>query len=792
MLAYYLRLSIIRLRKNPAFTMLNILGLCIGFAAFFILYLHVKNEDSYDKHFNDHANIYRVVSTPGHINNEWSDAWARSLGFIKDESRKFPEVEMACRFSHSKAEILEIDGKQFEQGDVLSVDQEFLEMFSVESINGNLKDLQKPNIAFISERFATKYFENKNPIGENISIDRMGEYQVAGIVKNTAPKSHFNYELLLSQKGSLEDRYKRLNDRKTHWVYSYLKLKNNANPTDVADKIRTWYNQSSYKDKPGPREYSFRLLKMTDIHLKSNHRFEMKESNSKININLFTIIAFVILAVTLINFISLLTIDLLKRSKEFGLKQTVGARKKQLISQFVVEVFIFCFISIAASILAIEMIKGSISQFYDIEFSIFYTEPFIYQSILFILILCSGMSALSIRFFILKEDSTDQMIKSSILRKGKRILQPLIIFQISIVIILFASTLLVNKQISFILDKPLGFEKENIVVLRIKDFSKDPHVFADELKKKSHIESVGFTLQHFGYPTQTIPLEGLGIEGTSEMSLANYDFLKTMNLQFVSSRINPAKDTIEGMVINEHLYKRLMEKHKSMHELELYLAGKPLEENQIRFNIVGVVKDFNYSSTHQEIGDYMFILGESSRWARFTHIRIAAGNTRTAMEEIRAEWNKFYPHQKMQYFFMDDKVNQQYKSEYILRKILLSFSLAGLLIGIMGISALAFFTAQLRTKEIGIRKANGAKTNQIVQMLNRDFTIWVLVAFLIASPISWYAMNQWLQNFAYKTALSWWIFASAGIIALGIALLTVSWQSWRAARRNPVESLRYE
>jgi putative ABC transport system permease protein len=146
----------------------------------------------------------------------------------------------------------------------------------------------------------------------------------------------------------------------------------------------------------------------------------------------------------------------------------------------------------------------------------------------------------------------------------------------------------------------------------------------------------------------------------------------------------------------------------------------------------------------------------------------------------------------MQYFFMDDKVNQQYKSEYILRKILLSFSLAGLLIGIMGISALAFFTAQLRTKEIGIRKANGAKTNQIVQMLNRDFTIWVLVAFLIASPISWYAMNQWLQNFAYKTALSWWIFALAGVIALGIALLTVSWQSWRAARRNPVESLRYE
>lgn len=299
-------------------------------------------------------------------------------------------------------------------------------------------------------------------------------------------------------------------------------------------------------------------------------------------------------------------------------------------------------------------------------------------------------------------------------------------------------------------------------------------------------------MQYFGYPTQTFSLEEFNIEGTTEMSIVNYEFLKTMNIQFIHNFINPLKDTIEGMVINRHLYNKLMVEHKSLENLEVHLASRPLQEDQRRFSIVGVVEDFNYSSAHDQIGNYIFWLGESRNRARFIHVRLSPENTKKALNVILEEWKKYYSNQKMDYFFMDDKIAQQYKSEDILKRILMSFSILGIIIGILGVSALSFFISEQRTKEIGIRKVNGAKTHEIITMLNKNFLKWVAMAFVLACPIAWYAMHKWLENFAYKTELSWWIFALAGLIAMGITLLTVSFQSWKAASRNPVESLRYE
>jgi len=375
---------------------------------------------------------------------------------------------------------------------------------------------------------------------------------------------------------------------------------------------------------------------------------------------------------------------------------------------------------------------------------------------------------------------------------GKRLLQALMTFQILIVIILLASTILVNKQINYLLEQPLGFTKSNVLVVTQKDFSKDPYVFARELVKKTQIQSVGFIRQYFGYPTQTIPLGGFGINGTAEMSFCNIDFLETMKIQLLHDKINRSKDTITGFIVNNHLYKRLMEKHQSLENLNAYRSGIPLEENQNRLDIIGVVEDFNYNSAHQMIGDYVFLVSGSRSIARFTHIRITPGNTREAMACIQEEWKKHYPNQKMDYFFMDDKIEQQYKAENILKRILSSFSLLGVVIGIIGISTLSYFISNQRTKEIGIRKANGAKSMEIIKMLNGNFLKWLIISFLIACPIAWYFMNKWLQNFAYKTAISWWIFALAGSIVFFIVLLSVSLQSWSAARKNPIESLRYE
>ncbi|WP_164977447.1 ABC transporter permease [Ancylomarina salipaludis] len=794
MLWYHLKLSVLRLIKNRVFSVTNILGLSFGIASFFVLFIHVQNERSYDRDIKDYEQIYRVISSPSHID----DAWARSLGFIKEAAMQFPEVENATQFSHSKLETIKIHDQSVSQNDVLSVDTNFMSIFCVESLLGDLSEIVKPNVAFISERFAKKYFKSENPIGQYLEIESLqlekgaGRYEIVGIIRNTPLKTHINYEILLSQKGSLGERYASLGTRKIQWVYNYLKLKQGVSPTIITDKILTHFNNSSLRQTRGPKDYKFNLLSLSDIHLKSDCRFELKESRTKININLFTIIAFVILLVSLINFVSLITVNLFKRSKEFGLKSSIGAHKKHLLYQVFLEVLLLCSVSIVISLLGIELIKPFINQFYEIQFDIFYDESIIYWSILIILLFSGLISVLFVRFFILKNNSTSETIKGLRSLTGKRLLQPLMIFQITIVIVLISATLLVNKQIDYLLDKPLGFNTHNIVVLRLKDFSKDPNIFANELRKKSQIESIGFTRQYFGYPTQTFSLDGFGIEGNAEMSFADYDFFKTMGIHFVHNFVNPSRDTIEGMVINNHLYKRLIDKHKTLENLNSYRSDIPLEADQRRVDIIGVVDDFNYSSAHNPIGDYIFLLGESRYNARFIHVRISPQNIKTGMKCIQDEWSKHYPKEKLEYFFMDDKIAQQYQSENILRKILMSFSILGILIGIIGISALSYFISEQRTKEIGIRKVNGAQTHEIITMLNRDFGWWVFIAFIISCPLAWYAMDKWLENFAYKTELSWWIFVLSGLIAMGIALLTVSFQSWRAATRNPVESLRYE
>ncbi len=794
MLMYNLSLAIRRIFKNTSFSGVNIFGLAIGISSFLILFLYVSNEKSFDKHFSDYQNIYRVITVPGGT----GEPWARSLGIVFPATEQIPEIEEATQFSHCATGIIKIDKNSFSQNDIMSVDKNFIHMFEVQGIAGDLSEINKPNVAFITEDFAKKHFKSQNPIGKSIDVEalqytrNLGKYEIRGIVKNTHPKTHFKYEILLSQTGALAERYASLPSRKIQWVYNYVKLNSNTSPEKVAGKILAYYNNSELKETQGPKDYSFSLVPIKDIHLNSDYRFELKESSSKINIGLFIIISLVILIVSLLNFVNLTIARLIKRSKELGLKKSVGAGKIQLIFQVLAEVFLLCLISIFLSIIFIEAVNPAVNKLFDIDFRIYFTEPVIYASILGVLISCLGITALFTSFFLFGKSSTITLLSEKSNFSGNLILKSLLVGQMVIVMILLAGTFMVNKQMNFINKKSLGFYKENILVLTLKDFSKDPAVFAEELRKQSQVASVGFTTQHFGYPAQSFNLESFGIEGTAEFVFANYDYLKTMNIVLKKDWIKPTNDTIRGMVINEHLYKRILEKYGSMEALKAYTDAQPLEPGQVRINIIGVTNDFNYSSMHEPIGDFAFWLDESRNRARFIHIKLNKGNLTDAVGTVRKIWNSYYQGQEFNYFFIDEKINEQYKAETILSRILFTFSVLAILISVIGISALTLYISQQRTKEIGIRKVNGAKVSEILAMLNKDIVKWVAIAFIIAGPLAYYGMNKWLESFAYKTTLSWWIFVLTGSLTLGIALLTVSWQSWRAATRNPVDALRYE
>nr|WP_321353985.1 FtsX-like permease family protein [uncultured Draconibacterium sp.] len=795
---YSFKITIRRLVKDKAFSAINIFGLVIGIVSFLVLFIHVSNEKSFDKHFEGHENIYRVAST---FDGREGALWARSLGIIHTASAEIPEIELATQFSHCDVGTIKINENAVRQNDIMSVDEAFIKMFNVETILGDLSEITKPKVVFISEDFAKKYFGNTNPIGKTIDVEalqfayNLGDYEIRGVVKNTHPKSHLKYELLLSQKGGmLEDMYAKAAIRKLYWAYNYFKLRNGVAPNLVADKVKAFYDDSSLKSYGGINECNFELFPIDAIHLNSDFRYELRESSSKINIGLFVSISFVILVVSLLNFANLSIAKLIKRSKELGLKKSIGANHFQILKQVLVETFIICGIAIGISLLAIHLATPVVNQLFEIEFDIYYNEPVVYLSILAVMLVCLGLTAFFVFMFLVVRKTTVDILAERNNFSGNYLLKSLLVVQVSIVIILISGTFLVNKQINFILNKPLGFEKENVVVVCPKDIrstSKDPAIFTNDLKRQSSVISVGMKAQSFGITEEpALDNYAMGMEGSMEMVLVNYDYLKTMNIRLIKDWINPDVDTIRGMVINNHLYKSVLQRHGSMEALEAYQKAQFEPLGLKAMKILGVTEDFNYNSAHKPIGDFAFILDESLNRARYIHVRL--NNLHNGMDAVKRTWERHYPGQEMIYYFLDDRLAQQYKAETILSRILYVFSGLAIFISIIGISALAFFISQQRTKEIGVRKVNGANVSEILALLNKGFIKWVVIAFVIACPVACYAMNKWLENFAYKTELSWWIFALAGVLALGIALLTVSWQSWKAATRNPVEALRYE
>lgn len=377
MIWHNLKYIIRRILNEKTFYGITIFGLVVGIFSFLVLFVYVANEKSFDKHFDDYSDIYRVISTPEGMEDT---PWARSLGIINKATTTIPEIVETTQFSYCQLGTIKINEKSFRQKDIMSVDSSFIKLFSVESKIGNLSEISNPNTAFISEDFAKKYFKDENPIGKYIDVEALqyfrdlGLYEIRGVVKNTNPKTHFNYNILLSQKGALNERYTSLPDRKVQWVYNYVKLKNDAIPKQVADKLLSYFNESSLKQSRGPKDYNFSLIPLADIHLKSNYRFELQESSSKINIELFIIISLVILLVSLLNFINLTVAKLIKHTKELGLKRSFGASKTQLISQILFEVLILCIVSIVVSLFFIEFAKPTINQYFEIDFHIYYSE----------------------------------------------------------------------------------------------------------------------------------------------------------------------------------------------------------------------------------------------------------------------------------------------------------------------------------------------------------------------------------------------------------------------------------
>tara|TARA_R110002074_G_scaffold197610_1_gene364672 strand:- start:22059 stop:24470 length:2412 start_codon:yes stop_codon:yes gene_type:complete len=796
----YIKIAWRNLIKNKGYSIINIGGLAIGMACFLMIALFINNELSYDTYHKNADNIYRVVHHSGSedIDDQWIWGNAPVGPALKAD---FSEVIEKVQFSGRSDVLLEYNENSFQESNCFYVDATVFDVFSWPLISGNPETaLEAPYSIVLTESTAKKYFGNEDPMGK--TVDGVGGrandglYTVTGVMKDVPPNSHFSFDVLLSMSSFYQTRPSIFESWGYVDFYTYFLVNDNFNLEAFQTKMPSFLKKRLPEES---QEYyydvSFEPLK--DAYLNSTAARQPGITGSLSNIYIFAIIGLFILIIASINFMNLATARSMERAKEVGVRKAIGADKKGLIFQFMGESLIMVFLSAIIGLLIVSVCLPWMENITGKEFTI--DNIFNINTLLlyFGTALITGLLSGSYPAFVLSNFKPVSVLKGLVSSspQGVNLRKGLVIFQFSLSIALIASTVIVYFQLGFMLDKNLGFDREQQLVI---DFNYDSAIRENLETIKNEfltLPEVSSASASRTVPGAHFPAAGTNIE-SNEGEMINYtpflyevdvDFIPHYKLEMVAgraySRDFPA-DTISSMVINESAVKEFGYANPEN------ILGKKFEQWGKSGTIIGVVKDFNYLSLHEKVAPLTLRYEPGS--SRFISLRIKSKNVAAAIKKIENKWAELAPHRPFLYSFLDDSFNEQYIADFRFKELFTLFSFLAILIACLGLFGLATYSAMLRTKEIGIRKVLGAEVASIVTLLSKDFIKLVLISILIATPFAWYAMNKWLNVYAYKIDISWWIFALAGIIALSVAILTVSYHAIRSARANPIKSLRTE
>ena len=775
-----IKISFRNLLKNKSTSIVNLLGLTIALTSSVFIFMWVYNEVTFDRFQKNYKNIYLVAS-------EWKYADGKSdfimetptplSPYIKDN---FPEVAQSTRFAKQfGGRYLKSGEKKFlEQG--LAIEPSFFDVFTVDFKSGSPKIFQEnPNSIIISQRLADKFFGNQDPVNQTITFFVNSEntklYEICGVYKNIPDNSSIQFDFLIPVT---------INPADNWFAFGYstfVLLPNIIDKTQLNEKITQFYNE---RDLGFKLEFYFHPLK--NMHFQSDYQLFVYHPGDIQYVYIFTIAGIFILLIAILNFMSLISVLSSHRMKESGIRKISGAQKNKIALSFLAEPIILVSLSFLLTFILVELIQPSFNSFSGSNL------PALHQStttllILILLVLIVGAVAGIIPGMVIAGVKPIEAIKQQKILTDGRFRKYLIAIQFTLAIVLLSSTFLINKQLNYIFQKDLGFQKENVIHIPLKGKISEKHIaIKQELLSNPMITGVSNASPLL---SSGIEVPGWNWEGNSadqKYSIARIQadshFIKTFGIDMVQGNyFSEENSNGNRIVINEEAAKAMnMTNPINQH---VQLKGKDYE-------IIGVVNNFHSRHFSHLIRPLLISFDNGGR-NLYIHYKNAEDKT-SVINSINKVYEKFNPEFPFEYHFFADEFIATYGNENQMLKLLFYFSIVAFLILCFGLYAISKQIALSKTKEIGIRKVNGARVSEILTMLNKDFTKWVFIAFVIATPIAYYAMNKWLENFAYKTTLSWWIFALAGLLALGIALLTVSWQSWRAATRNPVEALRYE
>lgn len=795
--------------KNKTFSLINIVGLATGTLCCLYILLYVQDQYSYDKQHKDVKDIYRIT-TSLELTGDKHNSATSSPPITPAMKNDFGEVLQFTRLVTTdgfgaKQHLLRYKEKSFYQQDAAYVDSTFFDVFNFHFVSGNAnKVLSEPYSIVLLKPVADKLFGGENAVGKMISIDNSfgkHDFKVMGVVDESAGRSHIHASMFMAMNSGGLGEYVR---RNTAWagnnfLYAYVKLRPNASAAALEKKLPDFLNKYGADQlKAIGMKKVLHLQPVTTIHTTPGREHELTKTLDPSFLYIMILVAVLIQVVACINFMNLSTARASKRAKEVGVRKVIGAGQGDLMKQFLGESFMLTLMGVAIALPLLVLLLPYLNQVTHTEIHLSFFSNYRLWLMLMGIVVVTGFVAGSYPAFYLSAFKAIKVIKgnftSHISAAGIR--KSLVVFQFVLSIVLITGIIVIYSQLNFVKNKDLGFDQNQKLIFnfytnttqgKMKDFANDLRQLA-EVKTVSNADN--YLSQFVPHDHGVYPAGGNMTTAIDAQNINTDEFFAKANgIKIIAGRDFRIGDTTR-VLINETLCKRLGLNPQTAPGTRLYTQYDP---DPVTFvEVAGVMKDFNYNSLHMEVKPFMLVYRNDPRQFNVMVVSTDSKNYKSLLGKMEALWRKDIIDAPFEYSFLDTEVQKQYETEVTLSQIINAFTLMAIVISCLGLFGLAAFSAEQRSKEIGVRKVLGASVTGIVQLLSKDFVQLVLIALVISTPIAWWGMSKWLQAFEYRVTISWWMFALAGVLAMVIALLTVSTQAIKAARMNPVKSLKAE
>lgn len=806
----YLKVALRNLWKNKGFSAINIIGLSAGLAVCLLIVLYVRDELSYDKENLQAENIYRIDADIFFNGTQFTSAVAPAP-MAPTLKKDLPQVIQYTRLKGFGDITIKKDNQQILNHNAVFADSTFFQVFSIPMIAGDrMTALNEPNSIVIDETTAKKYFNSTDVLGKTLYVDNRVSCKITGVIKDIPAQSHFHFSFIRPMLDTYHDDQ---DDWLSNNYASYLLIQPGVTKEVLQKKVDATINNYLSKQleqalhasaadlKKGGNHFFYPVMPLTDIHLHSNKSYEFEANGNVAYVYIFSVIAILILLIACVNFMNLSTARSANRAKEVGIRKVAGSLRSNLITQFLTESVLVSFFSLLLALGIAALLLPLFNQLAGKDMSVLTLFSSWLLPILLVLIIVVGCIAGSYPAFYLSSFQPVQVLKGSIAKgfKSSWLRSGLVVFQFFISISLIIGTIVIYNQLNYIHHREIGYNRDQVLVINNTGaLDKQIKTFRQEMLKISGVQNAAVA---GSLPTETAYNQNgwfkdptLDAKQVTIMTdfYGDQNYIPTLGMQIVKGR-NFSLDFISdstAIIINETAASLLGFKdplNQKMYRPGGYAANGGF--TSVEYHVIGVVKDFNFSSMHDKVGPLIIELGEN--YGRIA-MRVNAKNIAGLISQVENKWNSMAPGQPFSYTFLDADFNKMYNAEQRTGKLFITFAVFAIFIACLGLFGLVTYAAEQRVKEIGIRKVLGARVSEIVAMISKDFVKLVLIASVVAFPIAWWAMNRWLQSFAYRVNISWRVFALAALLTIVIALITVSFQAIKAAFANPVKSLRTE